>query len=113
MRFKKVKALIVAGVMTLTSVLAVPATANAAHRIPGGGGMLCDNSYYYYVETSTTSVYYIAPHKLTDGRICNRARMSYAHEKICTGCLTILDRSTIFQCTEMHSACSNTSKSCR
>ena len=111
MRLKRVKALVMAGVLVLTTAVAVPATANADHRNPKTGGW-CNNTYFMYKENSVTSVYVIAPHALSDGRSCGRTRMSYDHDKLCSACGGTIEKSVIFQCTERHSTCPDTSKTC-
>ncbi len=114
MRFKKVKALMMAGVLALTTVMTVPMAAVAAqsHVNPHTGGQ-CDNTYFNYVEKSVTSVYVMSPHQLTDGKKCNRTRLSYSHDKICSSCTATLETYCIFQCTETHSICVDPEKTCK
>ena len=111
MRLKKAKALIMAGVMALTAVMAVPVTANAAHFVPNGGGRQCNNSYGTYVDVAVTHSY-VTPHRLSDGRSCNMTRMSYTHDKICSACGGTIESGYIKECTETHSICETYKHTC-
>lgn len=111
MRLKKVKALIMTGVLALTTVLNVPVTANAAHLIPGGGGRKCNNTFGTYVDIYSMHSY-VSIHSLSNGRICNMTRIAYSHDKICSSCGGTNESGYVKECTEKHSICSTYKKTC-
>ncbi len=111
MRLKKVKTLMVTGVMALMAVVIAPATAKAAHEVPNTDGILCDSTYFYREETGLTNIYFIN-HKLTDGRRCTISRMRYAHNRRCASCYGVVLRTEILDCTDKHTICPTYIRSC-